>query len=317
MQSKKILLAGVTSIAAMGLAGCGGSGSTSAIVDALYAQDVGTVAKALNDGETLTAYDNKMSSTLQHEDVRSQGTAEVSIKKNADGGIDVTINGETESYSSANVSADGFGFESDDGDRNIYTWSADSAQGAVDGTDGYAYHQRWGHFWRSPSSGDSMFGFAVLGSETAPQDVAARDDTATYSGDAYIYAYGTDGDDFDRTAIRGDLTLTADFGQGEISGAVSDMEGRERVNGVDGSWTPVPGAEIDLQSADIAGNGYEGTTAVNDTFKTALDVTEFDGTYRGKFFGPDAEETAGVIVASGVADGEDFVASGSFGADKD
>ncbi|MCT8998338.1 transferrin-binding protein-like solute binding protein [Chelativorans intermedius] len=318
MRSHRVFLTGSVAIAALGLAGCGGSGSTSAIVDALFAEDVGTAAEALDDGKTLKAYDGKMSSTLHHEDVRRHDSAKVSIKKNDAGGIDVTVNGKTESYSSTHVSDDGYGFESDDGHRNIYTWSAPSAQDAVNGTGGYPYHQIWGYHWWDPESDDpGMFGFAVVGTETTSEVVAARTDKATYSGTAFIRSYGSDGSVHDRTDIKGDLSLTAEFDEGKISGLVNNVEGRERVNDVNGPWTAVTGGEIALQEADISGHGYEGKIAPNDTFNTALGVTEIDGTYRGKFFGPDAEETAGVISASGVADGEDFIATGSFSADED
>ncbi|WP_404404064.1 transferrin-binding protein-like solute binding protein [Pelagibacterium halotolerans] len=316
-KTRNLLLWGTAAVSAV-LAGCTttgttGGGSTS---NAVYADDAGTASAALAGGETLMAYNASMSrSAVKTGDgnwvwLSDPEAPEVSFELNDQGGVDVTIDGTTVSFSASDLNGE-FGWQS--GNNGIYTWSAESAQQALDG-DGFGeYHQVWSYFWDTGE--ETLNGYAVIGTETTSDAVAARTASATYSGWAVADSYTVGSDSNDRTRLSGDLTLAADFDAGTIGGTVDDISVKAQSGGSWGAATALTGT-IALETATISGNGYTGTLTPDATFLTETSMSEFDGTYGGKFYGPDAEETAGTIGFSG-SDGDDFVGTGFFSAVQD
>ena len=87
-------------------------------------------------------------------------------------------------------------------------------------------------------------------------------------------------------AIDGDVTLNADFGAGEIDGTIA---GSNDVN-------------IALENGRINGGDYRGDARITDSgsaFTYASGSSPDRAVFRGGFFGPNAEESAGVVDFAG------------------
>ncbi|MCD7060990.1 transferrin-binding protein-like solute binding protein [Pelagibacterium xiamenense] len=317
MENSRIWILGCTAIVGAALGGCastGGGGGGGATLNAVYAEDAGTVGEALASGETLMAYTSSMSLSAVRENGVWQSdpaSPQFSLVLNDEGGIDVTIDGKTVSFTAADLSGE-YGWES--GDDGVFTWSADSAQQALDGDAFGQYHQVWSYFWHPE---DTMYnGFAVIGTETTPDAVAAQSASATYSGWAAADAYFAGSESDTRTRLFGDLALAADFDAGTIGGTMSNIGVRVRSDGDWGATTDLDGT-IALETSSISGNGYSGTLAPDATLESELAMEDFEGGYGGKFYGPDAEEAGGTLGFTGVSDGDAVVGAGFFTALQD
>lgn len=314
MRFSSYLFFGVAAGAAAVLSGCS---STSGGTKALFAADVGTAAEALDAGATLMAYNANMSSSLEDDwntdERRAQGAAEFSIRKNDQGGVDVTIDGETESFSAADLEDAGFGWqkELDDGlYRSVHTWTGTNAEEVLAGDAWTPYHQVWGYFWDTGDESD-LRGFAVVGSETEA-DVLEGKANATYSGWSVAEMYPDDeaAADDERARMEGDLTMSADFNAATISGAITDLSTKTRVNDTWSNSQALAGS-VSMDSTAISGNGFSGNLTPSADL-TAV-VGDFTGTYGGKFYGPNGEEVGGVLSITG----DDSVGAGFFSADQD
>jgi len=315
LASASLILAGCASTAP------GGAGPSS---NTVYSQDAGTAAEALEDGTTLMAYDSSMTSAARNMDNASGDSVwtdvdhpNVAITRNGTGAVDVTIDGRTMSFTAADLEEEGFGWEREDADGygGVFTWTANSAAEALNGEGAGDYYQVWSYFWDNPD-GETLNGYAVVGTEATSDAVAARSATATYSGRSVTDTYLAGTDNFDRTRIQGNVELEANFDDGAISGTLSDIVTRAQV---DGTWSPNVNhaGTVAFDSAPIAANGYQGTLTPDAAFVDELMLSDFKGTYGGKFFGPNAEETAGAIAVTGTSDGDGFVGGGFFRANED
>ena len=134
--------------------------------------------------------------------------------------------------------------------------------------------------------------------------------SATYSGEFSAQEFPSDQAVTSRsgavTYIWGSATLTADFASSSVAGAFGDM--RKRAGNSGTSTAASGGATFNAQINDnrLAASDLTGTG----------DLAGFrNGAVRGAFFGPAAEEAAGVFDA---ADGSaNRVLSGYFGTKKD
>ena len=91
----------------------------------------------------------------------------------------------------------------------------------------------------------------------------------------------------DSTRYRGDVALTADFANAEVGGVIDDLESRVG----SGSYSSADGGAT--FSASINGSNITATD-LNGTG----DLSGYqNGNVRGAFFGPSAEEAAGVFDA--------------------
>jgi hypothetical protein len=133
-------------------------------------------------------------------------------------------------------------------------------------------------------------GFFVVGYRTPPASVPISG-TATYVGKVTgeVVFPGTAGDNGINN-LTGDSSLQANFGTGQISGALTNM--------VSSGWEgpPQPWNHVSiLGSFGIGQNAFAGTTAVgtipsNEVAMSGIAV----GTIRGAFFGPSANELGAV-----------------------
>ena len=119
---------------------------------------------------------------------------------------------------------------------------------------------------------------------------------ATYKGDWVATVRAADGDgDGDISLEHGEATLTADFGDGDITATLTGLATLE---------------------GDITGNTFSGKKATVDGNTFGLtEGADFTGTFNGAFFGAKAAEAGGVFNFTS-EDKEDGEFAGAFGGDR-
>ena len=310
MQHSNILLVLVAS--ATGLTACSGGSSTGS--SAVYSVPDGTAAEALEAGRTLTATQESAAAITRDFDAETaMATADpsASVRKNAAGGLDLTVAGRTISFSPADTRADGYGYEI--AGASIWTWSTESMAEAIDpAVPGYV---RVFDYHTDLEPGGEQSGFIVTGTETRPAALAALP-TATYFGRARVRVAPTEGfaDWNDSVSeARGDMALTANFGAGTVSGGITNLDSRAPRN-VDPTrtWTPFAGS-VALGSAPITGNSFTGAVTADAAFQSTIGTIDAGSTYSGRFYGPEAQQAAGVFNLTGTpAGGGTMIGWGQF-----
>ena len=300
-------------------AGCPGegaiklSGNTGA--DKVLAVDAGTATEALAAGTTLKASQRASSGWTKdyvHETAALTGDTTASIRRNDDGGVDLIV-GDRIIVFTADDLLDG-GFQLPDGSAGIFSMNYNSIVEALDEDNG-EHSLGFDYYFNDEDGAGGRNSFAVIGTETADSDIETLP-TATYSG----YAYLRVGPREDFTSFgdvvldaKGDLSMTANFGAGTVSGEVTDME-RKFPSNVDPTrtWTPFTGA-LTLQTADIDGNGFTGAITSDAGFNANFGTVNSGSTYSGTFFGPNAEQVGGGINGTGMSvDGTPWIGIGLF-----
>ena len=143
-------------------------------------------------------------------------------------------------------------------------------------------------------------GFVAYGVATAPTDLPAG--SATYAGRMHAQSWRPDSPSYStRNEIDGRLTLNADFGASTVDGVIDQITSRY--------GTPLTSVAIEngaIQGGDLTAN-----------LRAAEAGATFEGTMRGRFFGPGAAEVGGVLDGS-YSDSQvsGAVARGWFGAAK-
>lgn len=313
------ILATSTALAACSSSsGSGGVADRGANVgaDKVLAKTAGNAAQALADGTTLRASGRASSSWVRDFAADTGALAadsSVQIARNNAGGLDLITPNGTFHFTAADLSADGYGFELPDGSASLWAWNGNSMADALD-PNGGRYSLVFDYHYDFEAGDTGANGFAVVGSETDEADLAALP-TATYAGSARVRVAPEEGFTNYRDVVaeaRGDVALTADFGAGEVSGDVTNLEYREPRN-VDPtrSWTPFDGA-LTLETAAIEGNGFTGAVTADADFETNVGTIDEGSTYSGTFFGPHAEEVGGGINLTGTSaeDGAGYVGIG-------
>ena len=129
------------------------------------------------------------------------------------------------------------------------------------------------------------YGHAVFGERTAAGQMPGSG-TATYSGRTEGLEWQPSpgqgrANSGNATRVRGDLSLTADFGQGTVGGQATGLE--RRAPGESG-YTSVSGT-VTFGSGRIAGN----------TLTNTFEGLGYSGLMEGAFYGPGAVEVGGVM----------------------
>ncbi len=175
---------------------------------------------------------------------------------------------------------------------------------------------------------DYTGGFATVGIQTPASVVASQTATATYTGRVQLNGQGgftkTAGiddyvdplvypDEFQFSYLDGQLIMTANFTNNTIAG-----EQKYRVATL-GSNEPIAGREATLtfNPAPIVGNGFAGTFTMNTDYQRFRGLTSNNPAgnhYAGNFFGPNADDIAGVMRFDGQAG---VIGTGGFRADRD
>lgn len=130
----------------------------------------------------------------------------------------------------------------------------------------------------------------VHGSRT-PQAGMPTAGTATYAGSAAAHVWIPSPGQGRASSVfaeryRGDLTLSADFAEGAITGRIDGLE--HRMTSRD-PYQAVSEGSFTIAGGTISGNGLSGS----------LEGLGYSGTVEGTFYGPTAEEAAGVMQATG------------------
>jgi hypothetical protein len=303
-----------------GVSGCvgGGSGSVDSNLVQIDAAEEATrsfAAKAdgstqdaggaLQDGETLTARKVGVIGQLLNYDTGETGptSASVSITENAEGGHDVILNGQLLKFTAADrkVETDGSsnGYDISNSATSVFS-SMLNRTGDLDDLlnsgNGYAevlYVQTNQIVPGEPNTA----AYAVIGTETKDADLKALP-TATYAGKArvdIVPATGFRSLGLDRTSLRSDMTMTADFGKGEVSGSLTAITLEAPGTG---TRAAVAGS-LSLDKTTFDQNGFAGTVSPDATFIGNAGLQSGSGTYSGAFYGPNAEEVAGTLGFTG------------------
>ena len=177
------------------MSACGGSGSApptnQPAVTRIYAADAGTAGQALVDGKALTS---EAGGTSVYEidwnnDTTTLKSGTFKVAKNSSGELTMTVNGADYAFAPGDRfvdPTDGLVLEYFiDGTAGVFlglwnnTGTLDEALNPS--TSGYA--QVWGYYVEASQNGIASQGYAVVGTETKPADIALLP-TATYSGRA-------------------------------------------------------------------------------------------------------------------------------------
>lgn len=298
----KLLKISASQLAIAALAGCTTGSGPGALSSDILAKHNAHQMKALSAGEKLLAMKRMSVAAHIKQDRKVAAMPEFSIKKNDKGGHDISVGGETESFTKANLQGDqdgDYGYQK--GNRGVY--NASNYLGDMD----KRAANLWSYYWDT-DAGQTLNGYAVTGVETELLAVSARTAKATYAGFANADVYlKTDGDEA-RVSLYGNMTLNADFDSSKVSGKIDDINGVVR----DSHGNKLQGfssdGQVNLVKTDIIGNGYSG-----DLTGEVTHFGEVDGSYTGKFYGANAEETAGTLLV----DDEERIAVGGFHAWED
>jgi hypothetical protein len=337
----KLRLILISTTALLALSACGSSSNEGDVKDAndvyvapdlnaatrIFSSGNGDAGDVLADGGTLTARQGTTSGiTLDYDDERGGGTGlvenpQLAIAFNDDGELTLFVEGQEQAFSSDDYEVEDDGtvygyFTQEQCDtigvcNSLFSWS-----GTLDEfkDSGNGYHKVY-VLQTNQLYGDdealSLSAYGVAGTETR-DDALGSLGSATYEGFSRIDAYPVAGfvdNGTSRTRIDSDVTMSVDFGSGTLSGFLSNTELR-RPDEDDG--TLVAGTIV-MEESRFAGNGFMGGLQADADWVAATGST-LSGNYSGAFFGPNAEEAAGTISATGTFDGQgDVNAIGFFG----
>jgi hypothetical protein len=159
--------------------------------------------------------------------------------------------------------------------------------------DGYAYVVMGSWLTRTnPSDGHSPLlnsSVYVFGYET-PASAMPASGTATFSGFAGAQIYKSGAANIQTDYADGRASLSANFGSGQISGALTDMRASGQTENAR-VWN-----DVSINAAIAGGtNRFSGTTAVTSTSSNAAALSSSaTGRIDGAFYGPGAENLGAV-----------------------
>jgi hypothetical protein len=139
---------------------------------------------------------------------------------------------------------------------------------------------------RSPLLNSSMF---VFGYET-PASAMPASGTAAFGGFAAVDIYKTGSTTIQSAYADGKAFLTANFGSGQVSGALTEMQ-TYVPTGTDRAWN-----DVSINAAIANGsNRFSGTTAVTSAPSTPMALSSSaTGRIDGAFYGPSAQNLGAV-----------------------
>ena len=313
--------------AALALAGCGGGSSVtraptipaSEQATRVYSDTAGDAGDVISNDETLTARSVASAGLTLDYDSSGPGNTGVvrpraAIRRNANGELTLTVDGVDHDFTTADreVEPGGevYGYQVED-DANSRYYSAFSQTGEIDEffANGNGYAEVLGYQTNLVSGAVNIRGYAVFGTETRDADLAGLP-TATYNGRGRLElapATGWVNNETSRTTLRSDVNMTANFGAGTISGAMTNFTLRPP----GGTDAPIAGS-VAMNSAPFAVNAYQGRLAPDAAFSASTGVSSLNATYSGAFYGGAAQETGGVISGTGTRNGGAVNATGFF-----
>ncbi len=161
---------------------------------------------------------------------------------------------------------------------------------------------------------DSTFGFATVGIQTPASVVANQTATATYTGRMDFRTYPntlTAREALSRVSYFGDLSMNVNFDANTIRGTANLSKS------VEDTGTDVLVGVVTFASAPIIGNGFDGDFTLDNALHDDIGLNATPtGNYSGNFFGPNANDLAGVMRFNGTNANENVFGYGGFGADR-
>lgn len=330
MTIKKIFL---LSTSLLGLVACGGT----AAVDGggpivigneeetarVFSNDIGDAGDALVDGQTLTARQVAMAGVhLNYDSGETEITdvSEFTVRLNAEGEVTLELAGTEIVFTSADRDPDEGGetygyFTQEQCDTLGFCVSLFSQSGEIDelksNGNGFLEVLSAQSNQISEDGALNIRAYAVVGTETEDADLGSLG-SATYQGWTRFDLFPETGfinNSESRTRLRSDVTMTADFGAGTISGVMDAFEVRDAG---ESDFVGVLGS-IAMTEAEFSVNGFEGGLAPDAEFLAENDVSlDASSSYSGAFYGPNAEEVGGVFSVSGTDESEAFNGIGFF-----
>ncbi len=165
---------------------------------------------------------------------------------------------------------------------------------------------------------DYTEGYATIGVKTLPSAVASQTATAYYRGIAELQKPATQvvGRGFeysdDQFFNSPQIILEVDFTGNTVEGLMAFHS-----SFFDAYLNHNTHSIITLNSAPIDGNGFAGTFSMNSNFRNEYGIVDNPtGSYAGNFFGPNADDIAGVMQYNGTTADGAAVGVGGFRADK-
>ncbi len=166
-------------------------------------------------------------------------------------------------------------------------------------------------------SGNYITGFATMGIQTDASVVEAQTAVAIYRGYGSMQTYQDLGNSYSYRLGRGTglaINMSVDFDANTIEGIGRRTE----------SDFPATDSQprfldkiVTFNSTPIVGNGFDGTFTMNSELRDSYGLTDNPtGQYKGNFFGPNADDLAGVMEFNGVATDDNVFAIGGFRADR-
>ena len=202
--------------------------------------------------------------------------------------------------------ADGINYSLHHNYDQIGNWSSTDRSLSV------AHVNVWGNGLYTDENGDALggsyHGRILIGFNTAPDDVAARNDMATYIGNGQLDVARAN---VGNVGAYGTATLNADFTAGTISGRIDNLTNFD--SNPDG-YDIADGAVVTIEQANIDGNAFAVDISI-DAADFGLSAND-DITGLGQFYGEDAANVGGTFSGAGTDstdDGTVFI-TGSFGA---
>ncbi len=300
-------------VAALGIvvSGCGPTAATSEFA-----------SQSLAANKELTA-PSELTANLRGTATNTKTSTTFAVKKNGVGGVDVNVAGKSMSFSGADVAGATWRKPGDPFQKAGVL--PDIATGDVINGNHKKYAQVWQYF--HGTGGETNQGFAVVGNAT-PGASLPTNTTVNYSGAAGVVLAPPAGNgratvQYGSAAAKAanpasEARLSANFTNRTISGQFSGglLTGTDNTGETVIAAPSAAGGSLTLNTAAITGEGkYTGTVSgnISNAFiggNVALNATS---AYSGQFFGPAAEETAGVLnldLAGGI------IGVGAYHADK-
>ncbi len=198
--------------------------------------------------------------------------------------------------------------------------ASDNLRGVLDGTDATVQ----GSFVRYVAGSDSFhtsrfnsnftYGYALVGIQTSASVVQSQTATATYNGTINISLARTQIGSLPNALYIGNMSMNVDFNKNIVAGTAEIT-----ATALDGSSgaTGVNGGSIHFASAPIVGNGFAGDITFDGQFRQWAGISNNPtGNYAGNFFGPNADDLAGVLSFSSLGITNNAISVGGFRGDR-
>ena len=147
---------------------------------------------------------------------------------------------------------------------------------------------------------DHTAGYATIGVQTTPEVVANQTATATYTGSMMLDINTSGANVGFKNTYNGTLSMDVNFQDSMIEGVASytTYNSKGLINAGKINFAPTP----------IIGNGFAGDFTFDSSMRRHMGLTNNPtGSYAGNFFGPDADDLAGIVQFNGITNRNDKV----------